>query len=240
KMLSMDWNILIVFLLIFINKVYNIRDVYIELLPCPNCEEWCANDPIYTCDYTCEMLEIDDKIEHMESNYFINEESVTKKKGTILVSASMTNKDRHFRTRHMRTMDETNEDWHCTRDFEPFHKGMERCCQIMKNCVESKSSTILTEEFLQYCGMQCIDGKLKTIETTTLKPTTLTTKMTKKSTIKKKVTTKKNKFTRKTLTSTTKSDNNNKAIYKGKKGGFSKFNFMIIGALIFAVFGYFV
>uniref|UniRef100_A0A1I8B6I2 PSI_integrin domain-containing protein n=1 Tax=Meloidogyne hapla TaxID=6305 RepID=A0A1I8B6I2_MELHA len=26
-----------------------------DLFPCPNCEEWCKNDPKYICKYSCEV-----------------------------------------------------------------------------------------------------------------------------------------------------------------------------------------
>ncbi|CAK5088793.1 unnamed protein product [Meloidogyne enterolobii] len=58
----MVMNILIVFLLMFVeslidqNKYPNLLkpyNLYIRTYACPNCEEWCANDPLYTCNYDC-------------------------------------------------------------------------------------------------------------------------------------------------------------------------------------------
>nr|CAD2160219.1 unnamed protein product [Meloidogyne enterolobii] len=76
-------------------------------LPCPSCATWCKNNEDYNCKYSCELEEPLNVNYGDKSACF--EENDVQKYNIIAGSYPM-----------------------CDRNFKPYDKGAEKCCQLIK------------------------------------------------------------------------------------------------------------
>ncbi|KAL7076238.1 hypothetical protein ACQ4LE_004853 [Meloidogyne hapla] len=92
-----------------------------DLFPCPNCEEWCKNDPKYICKYSCEV----DFDKSPELNKPCEEYNKFKNKTCIYQSF-------YYPL--------------CSLDFKPYTEGGEKCCQTVKECQVDYEYALITEK----------------------------------------------------------------------------------------------
>ncbi|KAF7633533.1 hypothetical protein Mgra_00007026 [Meloidogyne graminicola] len=143
-------------------KLPNPIPIYLNIFPCPNCEEWCANHPKYTCNYSCgppyyDFYGVKDINIHRP---FIGENVVKELKGEMenfvhdalvkrFLNVSKVVIKNTYVSKEVKQIKEfcanlTNKNFTCkfhnskypicSSDFKAYDSGMEGFCKLAKDC----------------------------------------------------------------------------------------------------------
>ncbi|KAF7633531.1 hypothetical protein Mgra_00007024 [Meloidogyne graminicola] len=157
---------LIVFILMFINNATCKKVIYWNQHPCPNCENWCAKNTNFTCNYNCEYNReqtifheewgVYEDLNYGEEMKLVNIEIEYRYDYLVapLNEFAMSKKDINIKKFCAKMSKNYKCEFNsfsyplCSFDFSPYDKGMDICCKRIKKCYndEPDSSILLTKE----------------------------------------------------------------------------------------------
>ncbi|KAF7633540.1 hypothetical protein Mgra_00007033 [Meloidogyne graminicola] len=180
KMASIILFMFIIFLMMFTTnnetmkekyrKIYaqlpNPIPIYLHLDPCPNCEEWCANNPKFTCNYSCsiwydwengggweesdlhtpELDHIDERIEREVTSKLNENKSVNYWSNFAIYLHDAYDDIERYPKEVCPAYEKKNFTCKiysevypvCTNDFKPYEQGMEKFCDVVKDCYKKE------------------------------------------------------------------------------------------------------
>uniref|UniRef100_A0A1I8AZV3 Uncharacterized protein n=1 Tax=Meloidogyne hapla TaxID=6305 RepID=A0A1I8AZV3_MELHA len=195
---------MVIVMMLFCFSMTGPFELYISPDPCPNCEKWCANDPRFKCNYSCEWFDMNKRIADYTPGFMLYKygrekwveivESGSPEKGKLINETCTNDKDVNCTYRNIYYP-------LCDQEFKAYDKGMESNSDchpgFPKNYTEMRIylTTYYVEQyfkfwayvphhysekdnFINWCGMQCSNGKLVRKHSLPLPPLITTPKST--------------------------------------------------------------